>query len=109
VSGGSEDGPARWQALNHAVAVNQFLGYTNRVGMTNRKDHTPTPESNEVLYRFLEIKLAGLRGLRSLGTNIPFLRINSPSNQISPPPHSGRWMRTMSQWTAERFPLSHSS
>ena len=54
VSGGSEDGPARWQALNHAVAVNQFLGYTNRVAMTNRKDHTPTPESNESLYLFFE-------------------------------------------------------
>jgi len=54
VSGGSEDPPARWQALNHAVAVNQLLGYTNRVGMTNRKDHTPTPESNELLYLFFE-------------------------------------------------------
>lgn len=54
VSGGSEDTPARWEALNHAIAVNQLLGATNRVAMTNRKDHTPTPESNEVIYRFFE-------------------------------------------------------
>jgi len=54
VSGGSEDTPARWPALNHSIAVNQLLGYTNRVAMTNRKDHTPTPESNEVIYLFFE-------------------------------------------------------
>jgi dienelactone hydrolase len=54
VSGGSEDFPARWVALNHAVAVNRFLGYENRVAMTNRKDHSPTPESNEQAFRFLE-------------------------------------------------------
>jgi dienelactone hydrolase len=39
VSGGSEDYPARWVALNHAIRLNSFLGQTNRVGMTNRKDH----------------------------------------------------------------------
>lgn len=54
VSGGSEDGPARWVALNHAVAVNRFLGYENRVAMTNRPKHSPTPESNEQAFRFLE-------------------------------------------------------
>jgi hypothetical protein len=54
VSGGSEDPPERWQALNHAVAVNRLLGYENRVAMTNRKGHTPTEESNEVLYQFFE-------------------------------------------------------
>jgi len=54
VSGGSEDAPERWQALNHAVAVNKLLGYTNRVAMTNRKGHTPTPESNEQIYLFFE-------------------------------------------------------
>jgi hypothetical protein len=53
VSGGSEDPPERWHALNHSIAVNQFLGFTNRVGMTNRKTHTPTPESNEQIYGFL--------------------------------------------------------
>jgi dienelactone hydrolase len=54
VSGGSEDPPSRWVALNHAVAVNKLLGQTNRVGMTNRKDHTPTEESNAQLYAFFE-------------------------------------------------------
>ncbi len=54
VSGGSEDPPERWKALNHAVAVNQLLGYANRVAMTNRKTHGPTEASNEALYRFFE-------------------------------------------------------
>src|SRR5947209_12745687 len=38
VSGGSEDGPERWKALNHAVAVNRLLGHEDRVAKTNRKD-----------------------------------------------------------------------
>ena len=54
VSGGSEDFSARWTALNHAVAVNAFLGQKDRVAMTNRKDHTPTAESNEQIYAFFE-------------------------------------------------------
>jgi hypothetical protein len=54
VSGGAEDPPERWKALNHTVAVNKLLGAENRVGMTNRKTHGPTPESNEALYRFFE-------------------------------------------------------
>lgn len=54
VSGGSEDGPARWVPLNHAIAVNRFLGYENRVAMTNRPNHSPTPESNEAAFSFLE-------------------------------------------------------
>ncbi len=54
VSGGSEDGPARWRALNHAVAVNKFLGWENRVAMTNRPAHSPTAESNQQAFGFLE-------------------------------------------------------
>jgi len=54
VSGGSEDFPARWRALNHSVAVNKLLGYTNRVAMTNRPNHQPTLESNEQIYAFFE-------------------------------------------------------
>jgi dienelactone hydrolase len=54
VSGGSEDPPARWVALNHAVAVNALLGFTNRVAMTNRKNHPPTEDSNGQLYAFFE-------------------------------------------------------
>lgn len=54
VSGGAEDTPPRWIALNHAIAVNRLLGYEHRVGMTNRPKHDPTPESNELIYRFFE-------------------------------------------------------
>jgi hypothetical protein len=54
VSGGSEDPPSRWLALNHLVKVNRLLGYTHRLSMTNRPNHGPTPESNAVLYAFFE-------------------------------------------------------
>lgn len=54
VSGGAEDPPSRWTALNHLVAVNQLLGATNRVAMTNRKTHSPDEESNGQLYAFFE-------------------------------------------------------
>ena len=54
VSGGSEDPPERWKALNHAVAVNRLLGYRDRVAMTNRAGHSPTAESNEQIYPFFE-------------------------------------------------------
>ncbi len=54
VSGGSEDGKARWIALNHSIEVNRFLGFENRVGMTNRPDHSPDAESNEQICSFFE-------------------------------------------------------
>jgi hypothetical protein len=54
VSGGSEDPPERWLALNRVVDVNKLLGATNRVAMTNRQGHTPTVESNEQIYSFFE-------------------------------------------------------
>lgn len=54
VSGGAEDTPARWPALNHAIAVNRLLGFENRVGMSSRPKHDPTPESNEQIYRFFQ-------------------------------------------------------
>lgn len=57
VSGGSEDPPERWRALNHSVAVNRLLGFENRVAMTNRPAHSPTEASNEQVYRFLEFVL----------------------------------------------------
>lgn len=53
VSGGSEDHAGRWQALNHAIQVNSFLGERDRVAMTNRSGHSPTVESNEQMYAFL--------------------------------------------------------
>jgi dienelactone hydrolase len=54
VSGGTADLPERWAALNHAIAVNEFLGYTNRVAMTTRDGHTPTERANDQVYRFFE-------------------------------------------------------
>jgi len=57
VSGGHEDPPERWTALNHAIAVNKLLGVKDRVAMTNRKEHSPNPESNAKLYAFFELFL----------------------------------------------------
>ncbi|MHB8903339.1 MAG: dienelactone hydrolase family protein [Thermoguttaceae bacterium] len=54
VSGGSEDAPRRWIPLNHSIAVNQLLGYSDRVAMTNRPDHSPTEDSNRHIYAFFE-------------------------------------------------------
>ena len=59
VSGGAEDPPARWLALNHLVALNRLLGYTNRVAMTSRPEHSPNEESNAQLYAFFESFLNG--------------------------------------------------
>lgn len=52
VSGGSEDPPERWIALNHSIKVNELLGYQNRVAMTNRPEHSPNEKSNEQIYQF---------------------------------------------------------
>ena len=54
VSGGSEDPPRRWAALNHTVAVNRLLGHSNRVAMTNRPKHSPNDESNAQIYAFFQ-------------------------------------------------------
>ncbi|MBM3238773.1 sialidase [Candidatus Poribacteria bacterium] len=55
VSGGSEDQPSRWKALNHTMLVNKLLGYENRVGMSNtRENHSLTPETNEEICLFFE-------------------------------------------------------
>jgi dienelactone hydrolase len=54
VSGGAEDPPERWRALNHVVAVNRLLGAEGRVLMTNRPQHEPNEESNEQIYQFFE-------------------------------------------------------
>lgn len=66
VSGGSEDQPERWIPLNHAIALNKFLGYENRVAMTNRPTHAPNAESNEKLCLFFEhfLKYNGIKNKR---------------------------------------------
>jgi dienelactone hydrolase len=59
VSGGAQDRPEHWTALNHAIALNAFLGHTGRVAMTMRDGHTPTTLSNAQVYTFLEHFLKG--------------------------------------------------
>ncbi|MBI1899531.1 MAG: sialidase [Planctomycetia bacterium] len=54
VSGGTEDPPRNWRALNHLVAVNELLGHKDGVAMTARKTHVPTAEALEVELDFLE-------------------------------------------------------
>ena len=54
VSGGTEDPPANWRALNRVIEVNRLLGYENRVAMTHRNTHIPTPEALELELMFLE-------------------------------------------------------
>lgn len=61
VSGGTADLPERWMALNHTIAVNRLLGYSNRVAMTNRTPHEPTEESNEQIGRFFEWALLDVK------------------------------------------------
>jgi dienelactone hydrolase len=54
VSGGVQDPPRNWQALNHLVAVNTLLGHKNRAFLTARKTHVPTAEALELEVTFLE-------------------------------------------------------
>jgi hypothetical protein len=54
VSGGSSDPLERWIPINHTIAVNKLLGYTHRVAMTNRSEHSPSAESNKVVYAFFD-------------------------------------------------------
>ncbi|REJ79661.1 MAG: sialidase, partial [Planctomycetota bacterium] len=48
----------RWIPLNHTIAVNELLGYENRIGLTSRPMHSPTAESNAILFAFFEHFLA---------------------------------------------------
>jgi dienelactone hydrolase len=54
VSGGTEDPPRNWTALNHLVKVHELLGHKNRVAMTARQPHVPTPEALEIELAWLE-------------------------------------------------------
>lgn len=54
VSGGTEDPPRNWQALNHLLAVNKLLGHEDRVAMTARPTHVPTPDALALELAFLE-------------------------------------------------------
>lgn len=58
ISGGAEDPPSRWIALNHLVAIDRLLGFPNRVALTERQGHTPTETSNAQLYAFFQYFLS---------------------------------------------------
>jgi hypothetical protein len=57
VSGGTEDPPRNWRALNHLAEVNRVLGFENRAAMTARSGHIPTAEALELELNFLEFWL----------------------------------------------------
>jgi dienelactone hydrolase len=61
VSGGEQDPPERWKALNNIVSVYKFLDYYDRIALTSRYQHAPTAESNGEMYDFLEYFLKGSR------------------------------------------------
>jgi hypothetical protein len=67
VSGGVQDPPQNWRALNHLVAVNEVLGFKHRVAMTARPTHVPTAEALELELAFLEywLKLSDPPGTAS--------------------------------------------
>lgn len=54
VSGGVQDPPRNWLALNHLVSVNSVLGHKQRAFLTKRKSHVPTAEALELELAFLE-------------------------------------------------------
>src|SRR5262245_29695141 len=54
VSGGVQDPPKNWQALNHLVAVNNLLGHQNRAFLTARQTHVPTAEALALELTFLD-------------------------------------------------------
>ena len=63
VSGGTEDPPRNWRALNHLLRVNELLGQRDRVAMTARPSHVPTAEALELELAFLEYWLTP-RGMK---------------------------------------------
>jgi dienelactone hydrolase len=59
VSGGTEDPPRNWQAVNHLVAVNDLLNQKPRVAMTARPTHVPTAAALDIELDWLEYWLKG--------------------------------------------------
>ncbi len=57
VSGGVQDPPKNWLALNHLVAVNKLLGHKERALLTARASHVPTAAALELELEFLEYYL----------------------------------------------------
>src|SRR5690606_37726880 len=93
--------------LNHSVAVNRLLGFTNRVGMSNRPAHDPTPESNAQLVAFFEHFLKPDRGRsRSAGEALKDSAFDTPRSALDyfPPPESqGGWRKLESPGDIRRL------
>jgi dienelactone hydrolase len=68
VSGGVQDPPRNWVALNHLVAVNKLLGHENRAALTARKTHVPTAEALELELAFLEYWLKHVPPKKRVGS-----------------------------------------
>jgi hypothetical protein len=70
VSGSAQvDPPRHWQVLNHIVGLNRFLGYENRVAMTNRRTHGVDGQAGRQMCDFLTYFLG--RGKASGGPTLP--------------------------------------
>jgi hypothetical protein len=64
VSGGVQDPPRNWRALNHLVDVNTLLGHKDRVFLSARKTHIPTAQALEIELAFLEYFLKSRTGIK---------------------------------------------
>ena len=67
VSGGAQDRPPHWRALNHTKALYEMLGFPNRVAMTSREGHSPTPEAMEQMCAFFDLSLKHGRAAEPAG------------------------------------------
>ncbi|MBL9139704.1 MAG: DUF1593 domain-containing protein [Verrucomicrobiales bacterium] len=57
VSGGAEDPPERWKALNRVAEVYRLLGFRQHLGFTSRPGHDPTEASNSQILSFFDFHL----------------------------------------------------
>ena len=78
LSGGAEDPPERWRALNHLIAVNDLLGTTHRVAMTQRSTHDPDADSNAALVAFL-VRMLGTGVGRDWAVTLPAADATTPA------------------------------
>lgn len=66
-------------------------------------------QEQEFSYAIFQIRFSGFKHCNWSSTNLPSFLISTSSNQISPPPNSGVWHNTKSQWTALLLPFGASS
>jgi dienelactone hydrolase len=71
VSGGSVDYQGRWSVLDYTVAVDNLLGFKDRVAMTTRPYHPPTAESEAQICAFFEHFLLAATPRLGSGRRVP--------------------------------------